>query len=56
MELEISTFSSCLVKVQMEKGMGILAEETTNRETVSVIRRMYLTVLPMREAGKGRLC
>lgn len=36
----------------MEKGTGILAEETTNRETVSVVRRICLTTLPMREAGK----
>lgn len=55
MELEISTFSS-LVKVQMEKDIGILVEEMTNRETVSVFRRMYLTILRTREAGKGRLC
>lgn len=44
MELEISRFSFCLVKVQMEKVAGVLVEEMTNK-TGSVLRRMHLAIL-----------
>ena len=44
MELEMSRFSFYLVKVQTEKGIGMLVGETTNKENISVIKRIFLTI------------
>lgn len=41
----MSRFSFYLVKVQMEKGIGMLVVETTNKENIRVIKRIFLTIL-----------
>lgn len=42
MELEISSFSFHLPKVQTEKGIGILVGKMTNKENLRVIKKRFL--------------
>lgn len=41
----MSRFSFYPVKVHMEKGIGMLVGETTNKENIRVIQRIFLTIL-----------
>lgn len=53
MEVEISNFSFSLLKVQIEKGIGLLVGEMTNKENIRDIKNMFYYSLTF-NAGEWR--